>query len=285
MLRRTFAAMGTDIELLLDAPGGPQATEALGAAEAEFHRLESLLSRFRPDSELARLNRDGAIVAGCELLEVTELAVAARARSHGRFDPTIHDALCAAGYHTSFDELDPGDAPAEPAGPCGGTIAIDRELCSITLGPDVRIDLGGIAKGYAVDRAREILAPAGRSLVNAGGDIAATGEWIVGVETAGTPISLAIDGGALATTGRDRRCWTRGGRELHHLIDPSTGQPATSDLLRVTAFAPTAVEAEVLAKTRFLAGFDGALEEAASAAAPCVLVAEDGRCALAGGLA
>ena len=133
-----------------------------------------------------------------------------------------------------------------------GTFAIAR---SASLGRGVRIDLGGIAKGFAVDRASELLAPVGPSLVNAGGDIAATGEWIVGVDKEGEPLALALVDGALATSGRDRRRWLRDGEERHHLIDPSTGRPAESDLLRVTAFAATAVEAEVIAKTRFLVGF------------------------------
>ena len=286
MLRRAFPAMGTDVELLLDAPDQPLAAAALRAAEDEFHRLESLLSRFRPDSELARLNRDGEIVAGPDLLAVAQLAVEARARSEGRFDPTIHDALCAAGYHSTFAEIALAGGPEEPAaGPCNGSVTIDPTRSSITLGRGVHIDLGGIAKGFAVDRASELLSTVGPSLVNAGGDIAATGEWIVGVETEGEPLALALIDGALATSGRDRRRWLRDGEERHHLIDPSTGRPAESDLLRVTAFAATAVEAEVIAKTRFLAGFDRAVEEADDVGAPCVLVAQDGRCALAGGLA
>ena len=242
MLRRAFPAMGTDVELLLDAPDQPVAVAALRAAEDEFHRLESLLSRFRPDSELARLNREGEIVAGPDLLAVTQLAVEARAHSEGRFDPTIHDALCAAGYHSTFAEIALAGGSEEPAaGPCNGSVTIDPTRSSITLGRGVRIDLGGIAKGFAVDRVSELLAPAGPSLVNAGGDIAATGEWIVGVDTVGEPLALALVDGALATSGRDRRRWLRDGEERHHLIDPSTGRPAESDLLRVTAFAATAV--------------------------------------------
>ena len=284
-LRHAFAAMGTEVELLLEAPEGPLAAAALGAAEAEFHRLESLLSRFRPESELSRLNRDGEIEAGRELMAVAELAVAARIRTGGRFDPTIHDALCAAGYDRTFGELCLGDAPAEPAGPCGGSVMMDHDRRSITLGPGVRIDLGGIAKGFAADHVCELLALVGPALVNAGGDIAATGEWIVRVDTPGEPLSLALHDGALATTGRDRRRWTRGGKQHHHVIDPSTGRSAESDLLCVTAFAPRAVDAEVIAKARFLAGFDRAAGEADDEGTPCLLVADDGRCALAGGLA
>ena len=73
------------------------------------------MSRFRPDSELSRLNRDGAIDASQDLAEVVELALAARERTGGRFDPTIHDALVGAGYDRTFDELaEDTDAAATP---------------------------------------------------------------------------------------------------------------------------------------------------------------------------
>ena len=103
MLRHHFKAMGTEIELLLEADGD---NSPLFQAEDEFRRLESLLSRFQPDSELSRLNRAGELSVGPELLELAELAVAARERTAGRFDPTVHDAVCAAGYDRSFELID-----------------------------------------------------------------------------------------------------------------------------------------------------------------------------------
>ena len=85
-------------------------------------------------------------------------------------------------------------------------------------------------------------------------------------------LTLALENGALATSGRDRRVWRRGGSELHHLIDPSTGEPAESDLLRATVVAGDAVEAEIWAKALFLAGSDGAALEADERRLPCLLV-------------
>jgi thiamine biosynthesis lipoprotein len=281
MDRRTFRAMGTDIELLVEAEG---ANDALDAAEGEFHRLEALLSRFRDDSELSQLNRDGSIDAGPDLLRVVELALAARERTSGRFDPTVHDAVVAAGYDRTFDEL-----PADGAGelvpvPAGGGVRI--EGCRIELEPGVRIDLGGIGKGYAAERAAEPLATAGPCLVSAGGDIATrAGSWPVGVETEGGTITLELSGRALATSGQDRRTWRRGGRAMHHLIDPRTGAPATSDIVRITVVATDAVDAEVLATSLFLAGADGAAAEADATGIPAVIVGADGRTLLAGGLA
>jgi thiamine biosynthesis lipoprotein len=106
------------------------------------------------------------------------------------------------------------------------------------------------------------------------------------VETSGEPLTLELAGGhALATSGRDRRRWRRNGRELHHLIDPATGAPAESDLLRVTVVAVDAVAAEVEAKALFLAGAERATEEAGVAVIPAVLLTGDGRTILTGGLA
>jgi thiamine biosynthesis lipoprotein len=287
MVRRRFRAMGTEMELVLDAPARSEAFGAITAAESELRRLERLLSRFDPGSELSQLNRDRATRVGPELLELVELALSARERTGGRFDPTVHDALVAAGYDRSFQELS-ARSPSELPSPvrCAGRIRIDRETSAIELERGVHLDLGGIAKGYAADRAAATLAAVGPCLVDAGGDIAVFGRpWPIGVETGDGTLTLELDRGAVATSGRDRRRWTHGGEEQHHLIDPATGRPAAVDLLRVTVVAGTAVEAEVTAKALFLAGADAAVSEANRRGIPALLVTCDQRTLLAGGLA
>ena len=280
--RRVFRAMGTEVELLGESAG-------FAAVEREFERLEALLSRFRDDSELSELNRVGRIRASRDLLTVVELALAARDRTGGLFDPTVHEALVAAGYDRSFELL--GVAPAaggalhphhvEPPGDggvhlhhfnCGTDVEV--RASQIRLEPGTKLDLGGIAKGYTVDRAVELLASFGPALVNAGGDVAVQGgSWPVGVELPGETLTLALERGALATSGTDRRRWAGG----HHLIDPRTARPADSPYLRVTVAAPSAVEAEVLAKALFL----GADPEGATA----VFVLHEGRVLRTGALA
>jgi thiamine biosynthesis lipoprotein len=108
--------------------------------------------------------------------------------------------------------------------------------------------------------------------------------WPVGVETPGSTLTLALSSGAIATSGRDRRHWRRGGREQHHLIDPRTGRPSETDLLRVTVVAKTAVAGEVRAKSLLLAGERQAIREADELGAPCILITVDGRAVRAGGL-
>jgi len=123
----------------------------------------------------------------------------------------------------------------------------------------------------------------GPVLVSAGGDVAVRGvptegTWAVAIDDT---LTLGLTRGGLATSGRDRRQWRRAGVEQHHLIDPSTGWPSETDLVRVTAIGSDAVEAEVLAKDIFLAGSDEALVRDI----PAVLVTVDGRTLTTGGLA
>jgi thiamine biosynthesis lipoprotein len=290
MVRRRFRAMGTDCELFLRLRPGPEALRAMAETESEVRHLETIFSRFDPNSELSALNRAGTRRAGPELLEVVHLALAARDWTDGRFDPTVHDALVAAGYDRTFEEvrMDAGRGrfPAPPAVRCGGSVRVDHADRTIELDRGVHLDLGGIAKGYAVDRASAMLGELGPCLVDAGGDIAVRGGgWPIGLATTDGTLTLELDNGALATSGRDRRHWTRGSEELHHIIDPATGSPAAGDLLRVTAIAATATDAEVRAKALFIAGSDGAEREANATATPALLVTLDGRTILAGGLA
>lgn len=284
MLHHSFRAMGSDVELYLESADG---ASLLADVEDEFHRVESLLSRFRPDSELSQLNCRGAMRVGPELLELTQLSLEARERTGGRFDPTVHDALVATGYDRSFELGAAAQGPTADPPRCSGRITVDADASTIALEPGFRLDLGGIAKGWTADRALTVLARGGPALVNAGGDIASAGRpWPIGVDTPDGAITLELDDGALATSGCDRRIWLQGDAERHHLIDPSTGLPSEGDLLRVTTAARTATEAEVLAKALFLHGdAEAAAAEADERGVPTVLVTRGGRTLLAGGLA
>jgi thiamine biosynthesis lipoprotein len=280
-----FPAMGTEVELMVDAEASTATSLALMAAADEVVRLEALLSRFLPYSELSLLNSLGLMRAGPDLVRLTRLALDARERTQGRFDPTVHDALVGAGYDRTFDKLAGCVAVTSPPSRCLGQVAVDEATGLIELEPGTRLDLGGIAKGYAADRACDLLAAVGPCLANAGGDLAARGRaWPVGVETPEGTITVELCDGGIATSGRDRRHWTTQAGEAHHLIDPATGSPAESDLVRVSVVAPSATEAEVLAKALFLAGADTAHAEAEERGTPCILVREDGKTIVAGGL-
>ena len=161
MLRRTFRAMGTDVELLLDAAPGERSEDALARGRDEVERLEQAMSRFREDSELSTLNRVGRLdPASPDLLRVVRLALAGRERTGGRFDPTVHDAVVAAGYDRSFELIANNDDPAARGRPrgtahhaCGGRVRVDGAAIELEAG--TRLDLGGIGKGYTADRVAE----------------------------------------------------------------------------------------------------------------------------------
>jgi thiamine biosynthesis lipoprotein len=286
LARHTFGAMGTEIEVLIE-PGG-EGPALFEAAEVEFERLESLFSRFRPESELSRLNESGRQPVSPELFELLKVSLAGREATGGRFDPTVHDAIVAAGYDRTFDDIEGVSSPL-PTRPCGGEMILDSCRRVVELAPQVRLDLGGIAKGYSADRVCALLSEHGSCLVNAGGDLAVHGllgdqPWPVAVALPNGSFTVTLASGALATSGTDSRTWLQAGRLRHHLIDPRTGEPSETDLLRVTAAGSTAAEAEIWAKALLLAGEREAAAEAAARGIPCVLVTRDGRTRLEGGL-
>ena len=188
------------------------AEEALYAAEREFHRLEAILTRFRPESELSRLNEARSL----EVARTSWRSSGSHSRRAGgpkgastRPSTTPSSALGTTAHSRNFPRR---ARLSSSGGPAAARSAIDGSR--IELGPDVRLDLGGIGKGYAAERAAELLSAAGPALVNAGGDIAVHGgSWPVGVETSEGELTLELTGGGLATSGRDRRRWRRNGED------------------------------------------------------------------------
>ena len=265
--RRAFRSMGTDVLLALDLPPGETASAAFDDAERELARLVAIFNRFDPTSELRRLERDRAVVASPELIEVVELALAARRTSAGRFDPTVLPSLRALGYAESIEHVRGRMVGGEIRAHRPGAVSVSRELRAVALGTDVALDLGGIAKGWIVDRIAERLGATAPALVDAGGDVSCTERpdhpWTVAIDGLDddTVIQLPV-GGAIATSGIDRRRWRdpRGGTDRHHVVDPATGASADTDLVRVTVVAGSCAQAEVAA-TSMLVGGTGCLDE------------------------
>jgi FAD:protein FMN transferase len=271
-LRRRWAAFGSTVELRLWPRLGRVAAGGLRLAQSVryLRRAEERLSRFRPASELSRLNRRAGepVRVSRPLFWLIVFALAAARETDGLFDPTVHQALLAAGYDRSFESLGHERGEASSFNPQSGRfrdVILDGAHCTVTLPRDVGIDLGGIAKGWLADEVVRRLRPYGAATVDLGGDVAITEPdphdlpWVIEVADPWTArqtlaeVSLRHSGG-VATSGIVRRRWhTRYGSQ-HHLIDPRTGRPAVTDLASVTILAPNAVTAEVLAKAVLLLG-------------------------------
>ncbi|MDI3338947.1 MAG: FAD:protein FMN transferase [Sphaerobacter sp.] len=260
----SFPALGSEITVAVTDP--PRLGRVVGHVRACVDAVDRALSRFRPDSELRRLERrSGAPQPASELfIEALERSIMAAIASNGLFDPTIRDALEAAGYDRSIERIEAeGPGPARPTGPAGNwsRIRVDRATRTVTLPPGVRLDFGGIGKGLLVDHALRTLGePPCGVLISAGGDLAVAGPpppggWRCGIAlTPGAPdeATVRLLAGALATSGLGRRQWMRAGEALHHLIDPRTGRPGASRWQIVTVAAGSCVVAEVAAKVAWL---------------------------------
>jgi thiamine biosynthesis lipoprotein len=291
--------MGSDAHLLVVTapeadPAGPAgAARLLAGAWARIETLEGRWSRFRPDSEVSILNRHcGTPVAvSADTFALVTHALAAWDVTGGRFDPTVGTAIAALGYDRDFGEVSHG-TQAAPAGagagpaPGPGGIHLDPAAGTVTLPPGVRFDPGGIGKGLAADLVAEALVGAGAlgALVNLGGDLRAVGEppdaggWAVSLPDplrAGAELArFALPHGAVATSSRLRRRWRTAAGPAHHLLDPTTGRPATGVTVAVSVVADRAWRAEALATALFLLGPEGLDRHPDS---PAVVVTADGR--------
>ena len=234
------------------------------------------LSRFDPDSELCRLNRDPrAEVPASPLMR--RLAGAVREagfRSGGLVDATLLDAIQEAGYADSLVTDRPSPlsrsmlsahqaAPARPnpaADWCA--IRVDERAGTVIRPPGVMIDSGGIAKGLMADIVGEVLEESRTFAVDCCGDLRLGGrsgfrrKVRVDDPFGAEPLhEISLSEGAIATSGISRRCWSGpGGRPAHQILDPLTGRPAFTGILQATAVAPNALLAEILAKSALLSG-------------------------------
>ena len=263
MRAHDFRAMGTDVRVLAPAAC---AGDAFTIVERLFADWEAVLSRFRPESDLSRANAGAGEPVRVDrlLVDVTAAAVAAARATHGLFDPTLERELVRIGYGRSFEHVGGPRPSTEKPRPGGSweTVEIDRERSTVTVPPGCGLDLGGIAKGMAVDAGLDRLAAfgIGTALVSAGGDLAVRGlmpgtaAWTVrtGEEAEGQVVPLLR--GALATSGTTKRRWRQGPLHRHHLVDPRTGEPSRSGLRQVTVAAATCRAAEVASTAVLVAG-------------------------------
>jgi thiamine biosynthesis lipoprotein len=259
--------MGTRMEVRLWHEDPAAAARLIAAAMAEFDRIEAGMSTYRPDSEISRVNAAAAaspLRISAELYDLVQRSLDMSVLSEGAFDITFDSVGQYYDYRRRIrptaDEISAHLAQInyrhvvlEPAG----------RTIRFTV-PGTRINLGGIAKGYSVERVAAQLRAAGvrHALVSAGGDTRLVGDrrgepWIVGVrdpDEAGKLVTrLALDDEAISTSGDYERFFDEGGERHHHILDPRTGSSARG-VRSVTVVGPDAVMTEGLTKTIFIQG-------------------------------
>ncbi|MFJ2047441.1 FAD:protein FMN transferase [Paenibacillus taichungensis] len=287
LLKFRFRAMNTDVEVQL-AAGREEAEHAAALVKNWFGAQEQRFSRFMEDSELNRLNRcTGWMPISAAMDEVLSLAYGYIGQTEGIFQPGISQALRASGYDVSFEQLQQRELQQS-----GTERRLDIRQLDITdmlrdeydysrprwiqregsrmvhKDPGTELDLGGIVKGWAVERIADWLQRTlhiSAGLINAGGDIQAWGTtlhpmWSVQVtdpyqEERNLIGNIQLRKGAIATSGVVRRQWQNTDGSLsHHLIDPRTMEPADTDVLQCTVLGQHTSQCEIIAKTVCILG-------------------------------
>lgn len=283
----SFKAMNTRVQTWLYSPTD---CPVLPDVQRLFSSFEKRLSRFDPHSELSRLNACQTEVfrASPVLLDAVEVALLAAEATGGLYDPTVLDVLEKAGYDRSFEHIGqavplngaitPNGGAIESACPAAvnyhrpftfRSVTLNRARREIYKPQGLRLDLGGMGKGWTVDRAADRLQGLGPFLVNAGGDIFAYHsppgqkgweiELVHPLRPEANMARVLLHHRALATSTIARRRWQHNGQIMHHLIDPRTGRPAQTDALSVSVLADRTVTAEIYAKVALILGAEQGL--------------------------
>jgi thiamine biosynthesis lipoprotein len=286
-------AIGTTATVAVTDPGC--ADRAAGELDRELAALDAACSRFRPDSELRRVEElaaDRPAEVSPLLYDLLEVGCAVAALTAGTVDPTVGSALVALGYDRDFDEVPPQEAlelrTSVPA-PGWWRIALDPVCRTVSLPESVHVDLGATAKAFAADQAARTIAELAECgvLVNLGGDLAIGGPspsrgWPVGIAAEHRVDPLDADevvrlaDGGLATSGTTARSWRRGGRMMHHIVDPWTGEACEPVWSLVSVVAPSCVEANAFSTAAVVWG-DDAPGNLSAYGVPARLVGGDGR--------
>jgi thiamine biosynthesis lipoprotein len=271
LVRRSEPLLGTFVTVTVYAPTRARGIEAGSEAFGEFRRIDALMSLHRPDSELSRLNARaaaGAVEVSPDLFRVIAAAQEIAEKSEGSFDITIRPLVDLWGFLWKKYRL-PTRKELEAVLPRVRytLVELDAERRTVRFrAPGVSLDLGGIAKGYAVDCAVEKLRSLGitNAMVKAGGDLRVMGappggtHWVVQLEDPrkeGRRARVPLRDAALSTSGNYENFFEAGGVRYSHILDPRTGVPVQG-LAACTVIAPTCTESDALATACFVLGAD-----------------------------
>jgi len=265
--------MGTRIVVELWAQDAATGNRAIEAVLAEMRRIDVTMSTYKPDSEVSHVNSRaaaGPMKISKELFDLLQTALEFSRITEGAFDITY----ASVGFMYDFDrQIKPSEAQIESALPAVSYrhVILDPGAQTVRFSQaGVRIDLGGIGKGYAVDRGIAILQSMGigHALVAAGGDSRIIGDrfgspWIVGIrhpdDRNKVIAKIPLMDTAISTSGDYERFFDENGKRYHHILDPRTGQSA-SKVRSATILASTATRSDGLSKTAFVLGPERAME-------------------------
>lgn len=268
--REVRLLMDTGVEIVLLADSPTEAGQISDQVFDEMERLESRFSRSLAGSEISSLNHQagkGPVAVSPETIDLLEQARHYSDLSKGAFDPTIAPLLDRWGFPEGNYRV-PADSEIKALLPLVDytLVAIDRPRQQASLlAEGVCLDVGGIAKGYIIDRGVDRLRQAGVShgFIDAGGDIGIAGPrpggepWRIGIrhprQEEKMLAVIPLSSGAIATSGDYERMFEQGGQRYHHILDPDTGYPANR-LISATVIAPTATEADALSTAVFVLG-------------------------------
>lgn len=292
MITTEFRAMGSRIFLAMDSEKDLWSNFRESVMQ-RFEEWEQSLSRFRSTSELSEVNRHSGQwqQVSDTFWQVLTLALQVEQETQGIITPAVLDALEAAGYTINFEDL--GNTAdrwlRQPLPTLANVreIELDESNHAINLPHGLRLDFGGVAKGWAVHQTMLILREYAPVLVDGGGDIAVSGPmqdgsaWPIGITdpmNASANLGLVmISSGGVATSGRDYRRWQVNGHWQHHLIDPRTQKPADTDVLAATVIAASVMDAEKHSKQCLILGSSETQRLDSPKDIAFLLVLEDGR--------
>jgi thiamine biosynthesis lipoprotein len=267
------AIMGTRCAVELWSEDRAKGEAAITSVFDDMKRIDRLMSTWKEDTEISLVNREGGkhpVKISEELFRLLQESVKYSELTHGAFDITY----ASVGYLYDFKKgVHPDQktiAAALPGINWRHMVLDEKNFTVFFTRPGMRIDLGGIAKGYSVDRGIEILQKQGftRAMVNAGGDTRIIGDrfgkpWVVGVRDPDhegkTFLRIPLTDTAFSTSGDYERYFDENGVRYHHIIDPGTGHSA-SKVRSATIIGPTATRTDGLSKTAFVLGPERALE-------------------------
>ena len=272
-MERTEAIMGTRVYVQLWADDPVKGKAAIDAVMAEMHRIDALMSHYKPDSQLSQINahaNSGPVQVDKELFDLIKLSTHYSQITEGAFDITYASVGYLYDYRQHIHPTQEQIRKALPAVNWRNRL-LDEEHHSVRFEhPGMRIDLGGIGKGYAVDRGVQILRTRGiqHAVVTAGGDSRIIGDhmgrpWLVAIRHPDNPqkvvMRIPLSDAAMSTSGDYERYFDEKGVRYHHIIDPRTGHSA-SKVRSATVLAPTATQTDGMSKTAFVLGPEKAME-------------------------